>query len=274
MKNFVKKYWTHILNLIFLIYYICLFALFTYTNNNEIAYSIGIALIIVIGILIEIVFFMVKVAKEKNLKNKPLHMVCIYLLNIFYSPCFSLKYIYKDNKANLKNIIYVITSSLLYILLVFMIFKFTLMDSMYQNYISNDNAICITLPANYSNDVIVGEFDMYFTKKNNFNIGVFLYDNTDKTGQDILEAQEEQLQKTRGNFKLIKTDNKYKNGKTITTHFCEGKYNNIQNCYYISTITFDEKENYVVCLIGISLEENNESNQKEFVDILEKLKLN
>jgi len=272
MKNFVKKYWTHILNVIFLSYYICLFAFPAYTNNG---YSVGIAIMLVIGILMEIVFFMVKAANEKNLKNKVLHMICIYLLNIFYIPCFSLKYIYKDNKAKLKNILYVIISILLYILLGFMIFRFTLMDSRgYKTYISDDNVVCITVPASYSNDAIVGEFDMYFTKKRNFNIGVFLYDNPDKTSQEILEAQESQLQKTRRNFECIKTDNQYKNGKTITTHFCEGKYKNIQNCYYISTITFDEKEDYVVCLMGISLEKNNESNQREFADILDKLKLN
>lgn len=274
MKNFIKKYWTHTLNLLFFIHYICTFTIIMYKRCSDATYIslLGIGLIIVIAILIEIIYFMIKVAKNTEIKDKPLHIICIYFLNIFYIPCLALTYIYQDNKAKKKNIIYVIISVLLCILLTGSIFKFALMDTKYEKYISEDKVICINIPYEYNNDVIVGQFDMYFTKQN-FNIGVFLYNDTEETAQDILDFQKSSLDKTRDDFKLIRTDNKHEDGKTINTYFCEGKYNDIQNYYYISTITFDKKEKYVVCLIGIS-SDDQENHKNEFEDILDKLELN
>lgn len=272
MKDFIKKYWTHILNLIFLIYSICIFMFINYMGESIeiITLLLSMLLLFVIGIWIEIIYFIIRVIKIKEIKNKVLVIFLIYILNVFYIPCFVLKNIYKDNKSKIKNIFYVIISIFLYILLAIIIFKVSFSEINYKQYISNDNVICITVPNNY-NDINSGNYDMYFTKNKKLNIGIFLYDDTGETAGEILNFQKIQLQQTRNDFKLMKTDYKYKDGKTITTHFCEGKYNDIKNYYCLSTITFDNKNNYVVYLIGISAEENY---QKEIENILDKLKLN
>lgn len=280
MKNFIKKYWSHILNIVFLLYCISILTFFANIKDNEITsiaipiILIGIEAVLVIGVWIEIIYFMIKAIKNNEIKNKALSIVLIYLLNVFYIPCFALKHIYKDNKAKYKNAIYIIISILLYLLLTIVIFRFSLKEYNYTQYISDDNIISISVPSEYKNNMIVGEFDMYFRKNENFNIGIFLYDDTEKTAEEILEFQKIQLEQTRSNYEILDSDSINKNNKEITTCYAKGEYNNVQHYYYLATITFDEKKDYVVYIMGFSLEENNDVNRKEFEDILEKVKLN
>lgn len=281
MKNFIKKYWTHIFNISSLVYLTFLFILFTNVVKNEnpenpptyfIALLI-IEIIAVLGIWAEIIYFIVKAAKDKELKNKGLHIAGIYFLNYFYIPCFSLSHIHKDSKAKVKNIIYVIVTVCLFVVFSSYLLKLQTALNSYEKYVSNDKVITVTVPKDYSNNMMVGQFDMYFTKDETFNIGVFLYDNTGEDADEIIKFQDEYFSKTRDNFKVLDKETLNQGGKNITTHSCEGKRNGIKNYYYISTITFDKKHNYVVCVIGVSLEENKD-NKKEFDDFVKKIDLN
>ena len=158
MKNFIKKYWSHILNIVFLLYCISILTFFANVKDNEITsivipiILIGIEAVLVIGVWIEIIYFMIKTIKNNEIKNKALSIVLIYLLNVFYIPCFALKHIYKDNKAKYKNAIYIIISILLYLLLTIVIFRFSLKEYNYTQYISDDNIISISVPSEYKND--------------------------------------------------------------------------------------------------------------------------
>ncbi|MBE5806050.1 MAG: hypothetical protein E7313_04995 [Clostridiales bacterium] len=282
MKNFIKKYWTHIFNISSLVYLTFLFILFTNVVKNEnpenpptyfIALLI-IEIIAVLGIWAEIIYFMVKAAKNKELKNKGLHIAGIYFLNFFYIPCFSLSHIHKDSKAKVKNIIYVIVTVCLFVAFSTNLLKFQDSLTSYEKYISKDNVISVTVPEDYKNNVMVGEFDMYFRKDATFNIGVFLYDNTEEDADEIIKFQENYFSKTRDNFEVLDRETLKKDGKNITSIVCKAKYNGTQNYYYISTVTFDKKTNYVVCAIGVSLEDNREKNKKEFDDFINKIQLN
>ena len=282
MKNFIKKYWTHIFNISSLVYLTFLFILFTNVVKNEnpdnpptylIALFI-IEIIAVLGIWAEIIYFIVKAAKDKELKNKGLHIAGIYFLNYFYIPCFSLSYIHKDSKAKVKNIIYVIVTVCLFVVFSTNLLKFQKSLTSYEKYISNDNVISVTVPKDYKNNVMVGEFDMYFRKDATFNIGVFLYDNTGEDADEIIKFQENYFSKTRDNFEVLDRETLKKDEKNITSIVCKAKYNGTQNYYYISTVTFDKKDNYVVCAIGVSLEDNKEENKKEFDDFIKKIQLN
>ena len=72
-------------------------------------------------------------------------------------------------------------------------------------------------------------------------------------------------------FKIVKNNE----GKNVITHRCSAtKYGGGQHYFYITTITFDEKENYVVFVMGESLKENTESTKKEFDDFVNKIELN
>ncbi len=70
MKNLIKKYWTHIFNLIFLLYIISLFMFINFMEEKTTSIEILnllliIILFFVIGIWIEIIYFIIKVIKTK-----------------------------------------------------------------------------------------------------------------------------------------------------------------------------------------------------------------
>ena len=279
MKTFIKKYWTHIFNIMFFVYIIGVMNFFA--NNMDVEINsiitplilLGITFVFVIGLWIELIYYMIKALKNDELKNKGLAATLIYALNLFYIPCFVLKHMYKDKHAKLKNAIYIIVSVALYIILIFVIFKFSFNQDTYTQYISEDNVISVSVPSNYRNDKIVGQFDMYFRSSENFNVGIFFYDDFEESAEEILEFQKEQLEETRKNYKVLKSDSKNKNGKEINTCYVKGKYKGEQQYYYLATITFDEKEDYIVYVMGFSLDDT-ETNRKEFESILDKVKLN
>ena len=132
MKNFIKKYWTHILNISFLAYLIYVFWLFTNVvenNHSDVMPSyFGILVLIegilVIGIWVEIIYYIIKAAKNDELKNKGLNIMGIYLLNVFYIPCFSLTHISKDSNARVKNIVYVLLSVGMFLMFIVYMIKF------------------------------------------------------------------------------------------------------------------------------------------------------
>lgn len=283
MKNFIKKYWTHIFNISTLAYLIYIFKLFSDIVKNEGADNppshfivfLIIEILMVIGIWAEIIFFIVKAAKNKELNNKGLHIAGIYLLNLFYIPCFSLNHIYKDNKAKIKNIIYVIVTICMFVIFSSYMLKFQGSLNSYKKYTSSDKVISLVVPKDYSDNVISGRFDMYFMKDSSFTIGVNCYNNTEKTASEIMEVHEERLLKTRNDFRILEKETKNDEGKNVITHRCSAtKYGGGQHYFYITTITFDEKENYVVFVMGESLKENTESTKKEFDDFVNKIELN
>lgn len=159
--------------------------LFYLINHNSILQSkeyiyvilIILEMLLVFGIIGEIIYFLILVAKNKKLKSNPLYYVLIYMLNIFYIPYFVLKHIKKDKNYKKKNIIYLVISILLYILLTVNIMSFTSLEQE-NKYISNDSNVSVYLNNDYVQK-IVGDYDMYFSN-NTVNIGIFLYDDGEK----------------------------------------------------------------------------------------------
>lgn len=93
--------------------------------------------------------------------------------------------------------------------------------------------------------------------------------------QRVIRALLLRLLKTRNDFKILEKETKNDEGKNVITHRCSAtKYGGGQHYFYITTITFDEKENYVVFVMGESLKENTESTKKEFDDFVNKIELN
>jgi len=129
----MKKYWPHLLNIALLLYYIIIFIGMNNIDNLDNSYSpliiitmLGIALLLVIGIWVEIIYFLIYEAKNKKTKNYIVTLILIYMLNIFYIPCYYLKYFIKDEKSKIKNIIYSIISILLTITMYVVILKWSL----------------------------------------------------------------------------------------------------------------------------------------------------
>ncbi|MBO5183050.1 MAG: hypothetical protein J6B64_01495 [Bacilli bacterium] len=277
MKKIIKKYWTHILSLGFLIYSIILFVLidkglFENINVQTIIILFGALILFVIGVWVEIIYHIVHAIKHKEIKNNALCAVLSYFLNVIYIPCYSSKHINKDENYKKKNIIYLILSILLYIILIIIMVKFQLNVIMYETYTSQDNVVNFKLPYEY-NYVNLGEYDLYF--KNDYsNIGIFIYDGYDFTDEDILNYQEQQIINTRENMTLINSKEKTIKNKTIKTHIYEGIYNELENIYNFSVITFDEKPNYIIYVIETTLKKDYDTNKNKLEDILKNINLN
>lgn len=133
----MKKYWTHILNLTYLALIDAFigFLLFGMANAETIdasdGFGIGLVFILIeailtVCVLAEMVYTMVKAGQDKKLENKPLHIVAMYCLNIYYIPCFMMSYVHKDERAKEKNIAYIVLSVSLTVLLVALYIGFVL----------------------------------------------------------------------------------------------------------------------------------------------------
>ena len=130
MKSFFKKYWPHMINIAFCIVCDILFSVINFCYLEEESstvfgiFSILTVLLLVIGVWVEIIYYIVKIATSKELNNKVVHIICVWFLNLFYIPCFNLKHICKDEQYKLKNIVYLALSIALYIIMIALVIRF------------------------------------------------------------------------------------------------------------------------------------------------------
>ena len=71
--------------------------------------------ILFILLIIEIIISIIAASKIKESKNNFWIYIFIFLFNVFYIPCFQLKYKYNDKNYKTKNLIYLIISIGLYV---------------------------------------------------------------------------------------------------------------------------------------------------------------
>lgn len=290
MKNFVKKYWTHAISLLFFITIIVYYAIIESKNEGFLPLLRGgliVEFVLVIAIWVEIIYFIIQAIKHKEIPNRSVKAVMIYFLNLFYIPCFYLKYIYKDEKYKVKNIVYLVCSIGLFIIFSCSIYRFAsnnmevykndrmideAINISQSNYISSDGKIEVRVPRSYKK-TIVGEYDMYFEGTYS-NTGLFIYVNEDSTAKEILEYQENYLKGTRTDFKVKNTNSKNLDGKKIESHICEAydKDNN-KNVYMLSTITFNHNKNYIVYVIQVVLKEQYSLIENELQKNIENINL-
>ena len=279
MKEILNKYRLHIFNLGFLIYNILIF--YEITTINDFAEIMNGKLIIiqiiseaiyVIGLWIEIIYYIIHAIKHKEIKNNTLCTALIYIFNIFYIPCYKMKNIDKDKKYKKKNIIYLIISITLYLVMFETMTIFAIKDSMYETYISKDKKVTFKIPYDYY-ETTVGEYDAYF-KSEKSNIGVFLYDEKELTPEEILTHHEQEIITTRKNVKKIDSKEKKTLTKTIKTETFEGTKDNLENIYTFTIMTFKNNPNYKVYVIEITLKEDYNKEKKELNKIIENININ
>jgi hypothetical protein len=228
--------------------------------------------IYVIGLWIEIIYYIIHAIKHKEIKNNTLCAVLIYLFNIFYIPCYKIKNIDKDKNYKKKNIIYLIISITLYLIMFETMTIFAIKESMYETYISDDKKIAFKMPYTYY-ETKVGEYDAYF-KNETSNIGVFLYDEKELTPEEILEHHEQEIITTRKNVKKIDSKEKKTLTKTIKTEIFEGTKDNQENIYTFTIMTFKYNPNYKAYVVEITLKEDYNKEKKELSKIIENINLN
>lgn len=292
MKNFLRKYWTHILNILYLLTGIVLFIIL---GINEDAFGFPVIIILLVLTLFlwfEIIWHIVVIARNKEDDNRVLHAILSYILNIFYIPCYRLKYIVKDENHKVKNIVYIVGSILLYIVMyvvmMVVIFINVYNDNTYDydKKIKNDNSIyeslpqikyfdngrvSITLPSNYK----IKESDTfdYYAISDDATLGIFVYENYNYTGKEILDIQTDSLMEKRENPQLI-SSNTYKSGsKAIMYNVYNAEYEKYPYTYVLTSIEFDNKPNYIIYAMQITYEENYDSKKVEMKKILESIEL-
>lgn len=284
MKNFFKKYWPHTINIMLLACYIGIFSILDICYNDEglkppKIYGILLvaAISLVIGVWTEIIDFIIKVAKGKELNNKALHILGIWFLNIFYIPCLNMKHICKDNKYKKKNIIYLLVSILLYCTMTGIIFKYEvtryndskksiIIEDTMVLYESNDGKLDIYVPKDYKKK-IVGEYDFYFSNEES-NIGVFIYNDEADSDMQVMDAQERWLMEKRKNCKLISMNSRKIDDKNIITKIYEAESDGTKHKYCLSTISFDKNEKYIVYVIQTCQKSNYESYKKQYEEMI------
>lgn len=289
MKNFLKKYWPHAINTMLLACYIEIFSILNICYNNEglkppkIYYILLLtAILLAIGVWAEIIYFIIKVAKGKELNNKALHILGIWFLNIFYIPCLNMKHICKDNKYKKKNIIYLVVSILLYCTMTGIIFRYEvtryndsrksiIREATMELYESDDGKINIYVPRDYGR-TSVGEYDLYFSNEES-NIGIFLYNDEADSDLQVMNTQEKWLMQKRKNCKLISMNSRKITDKNIVTKSYEAEEDGIKYTYCLSTITFDRNEKYIVYIIQICQKSNYESYKQEYEEIINSIVL-
>ena len=276
MLKLIKKYFLNIFNLSFLLYLIFIFIIL-FNNPDYGIYFIIIEILFVIGIFIEIIYYIVHAIKHKEINNNYLLAVLIYLFNIFYIPCYRMKYIIKDKNHKKINIIYIITSILLYVLILATIVLLSIGSSSdkglkYTKYITEDNFIRIKLPNDFQRQD-PANFD-YFFQNEDTSIGIFIYDHTGYTDKELLTFQINDMKTKRENMTKIDSYTENDKNKHYSVETYKGKYNNEYYIYKFATMNFDENKDYIMSFIIVTPEKSYSKNEKQISKIFEMININ
>lgn len=287
--SFIKKYWTHFISIIFLIIVNLLFLnfkeLLTLEENNfpfNFFILFMLMFLFVIVIWVEIVGFIIHAVASKDNKNKVIDAILIYLLNVYYIPCYYLKQIVKDTKLAIHNTIYIIISVFLSLTMLgsmlFGIYQVALYEinyqdnNQYQTVVSKDEFVKFEIPYFYKQEK-VGDYDLYFSNKESI-IGVYLYNNEGLTKEELIKYHDDFFTDTRDNVTITNTRKYNKQNKAIISHTLRGKKDGSTNIYLTNVITFDEYPEYVIYVVEICLEEDYDDYKPKFEKIIDDISLN
>ena len=250
MKKIFKLYWPMSISLLFLFIYGFFIGTIFYSDsvfqNNTLGLIIlFITILLVIGIYVEMVYFMVKACKNKDIHNKALWCIGLYILNIFIFPYFNLKYIYNEKKNILKMIVFTI---LIFVSLGVGFFVPVRLENVYFNkplYIIKDD-VKIKFSGGFR-ETEIGNYDFYVKdRRRQINFGGFIYDDDDfDTPSGILESRDHWIKTSRGTVTHLDTITKENDDSFITLNIYIGTNNGIKNVYYISNVEFKDANCFV-----------------------------
>lgn len=106
--NFIKKYYPMAISIIYIVFsgYIIGASINEnfYVINEPFIISLYMIffLIMTIALPLEIIIFMIHLAKNKELNNRGLWLFMIYVFNVFIIPYYNLKYVVKEKILKLK----------------------------------------------------------------------------------------------------------------------------------------------------------------------------
>lgn len=275
--KYIKKYYPMVISIIFVtIYSFLLTAAFT-NNINIINNNLNLMIVLmiitfltVIGIWIEIIFFMIHAAKNKELKNRVLWAIMIYFFHIFIIPYYNLKYVIKEKKVSLQMVLFVI-------LLILSIFEGIDLSTRYKR--NTENNVNILYIDNYDRDVQfsfsgdyvkrnLGEYDIYASDyTRGINVGAFVYNKEEFTSIEVQNTKTNWIQNARNNVYRITTYSVELDDRSIVSETFYGESNNEGFAYQISTVEFKNTDD-LVNVIQVCFYEDYETYKEEFKKIL------
>lgn len=283
MLKFLKKYIPMIISILFFFIYSGLISLMFIdpstigeSTTNYIAYMAFMFITIIIFI-IEMIFFIIKAATNKEMKDNALWAVLIYLFNVFIIPYYNFKYIVKSKKIKIDMAIY-ISLSVIALILGFITPKLILKtdNTSIENilYLEEDD-VEFKFIGNYVEEKNIGDYDLYASDYDRLiNIGIYIYDEEyDVTLDEIQKLNSKYIQESRENAKLVHAYTKKMDDRDILSEEINAEYEGSLFTYKISTVEFKEHD-YILNIIMVTYEEDFELYKEELDKFLLDIKIN
>lgn len=250
MKKFIKLYWPMMISISFLIIYGIMIGTVFYSETifeNDVfgIIMVILTLLFVIAIYGEMIYFIIKACKNKDLKHKGLWCVGLYLFHIALFPYFNLKYVCGEKKVKSKMFLFVF---LVFISLLVGFYIPVLADNGYKDRTISivEDGVKIKFTSGFK-EIDVGEFDFYVKdRRRQINFGGFVYDEDDNdTANDVMVARDHWIKTTRGTVTILDTITEETDDSIINTNIYIGTNDGIKNMYYISTVEFKNSNCFV-----------------------------
>lgn len=279
MLNFLKKYLPMIISILFFFIYSGLIRIPFMGNIDEttnfLVYMI-IMFVIIIIFIVEMIYFIVKAATNKKIKDNALWAVLIYLFNVFIIPYYNFKYVVKSKKIKIDMIIYI---SLSVIALIFGFITPTLIletnDDPIEEilYLEKDN-IEFKFVGSYVEEKNIGDYDLYAIDYNRLiNIGIYIYDEEyDVTLDEIQKLNSDYIKESRNDAKVINAYSKELDDRKLVSEAISAEYDDDRFTYKISTIEFKEYD-YILNVIMVTYEDDYELYKEELEQFLLDVKI-
>ena len=275
MKKFLNLYWPMIVSIAFMVLYGIIFGV---SLGNEALFendAVGIFLVIltllfVIAVYGEMIYFMIKACKNKDLKNKAIWCICLYFFHMFVFPYFHLRYVCGEEKLKPRMFLFAFLGIIAF-LIGFYIPVAVEDNGVNKPLIIEEDNILIKFPAGYK-EVEVGQYDFYAKdKKRLINFGGFIYDEDDKdTAEGIIKFRDTWIKKSRDSVTHLDSIKEETDDSIITTNIYIGSNEGIKNMYYISVVEFKDKDCFVN-VISTYLHEDYLDYKNELLQILDNM---
>ncbi len=290
-NSFIKKYIWHILNILSIVLIGLPFVILL-INDGEFSTSLMISMIfmgiVIIFMFFEMIYFIVRVANKKEIENKAVKCILIYLFGFIYIPYVYVKYLYDGEKKKNDGIIYLIVSIILYVLLCILVFgvafylefnnsnssnrsEIVLSD---ETYTTEAEDIKITLPKDYTLDEDPN-YDVLFNANENSIVGILFYRDDDQTLEENMNTYESIMFEEVNDLKIIDKNVFNDKTKNILNHTYKYTTDDGLVVEDFSIIKFNEKDRFYVLVFELCFEEDYDPVYKDaFKKIVKSIELN
>ena len=265
---------------------------------ENVYFSLGSIVVLLIFILLCIIVFIEEIYllnylyTKSNIKilGKILWTILLLGLNVLIIPYFYIKYVTQETKVLFKSILYLVPIIFFSVIFIFGYNSYTesitkineerkKIEAERNVYNTKDNVVAFTFRHGYKQEQ-VGEYDLYVkNSQKKVLVTAFTYDTTlyeQTTPDQYIGKAIADISKDKVKFDVYKEKSvKDLEDKVITTVEYVGKTKESSDCIYkINIISYKNKPDYLVYVVGVVTKVNYNLYNKEINEILETSKLN